>query len=230
MSCVSVQEGYARWAPVYDEAPNPLLALEERYLQPLLPSIKGKRVLDLACGTGRWSSRLLARGTGPLIGIDFSRPMLEEANKKHQLRGRLVAADCYALPFRDSAFDLVLCSFAIGHLRHAESLASEVSRIAAEAADVYVTDIHPSAYAQGWKTAFRDEEGPWVIATWPRSLEDQVAVWRLAGFHCVQTIAASLDEPERPFLVRAGKGDLFERVRRIPAIQILHFRSHKFTS
>src|SRR5579863_129417 len=45
--CVSVEEGYERWAPTYDHAPNPLLHLEERKLAALLPDLSGKHVLDL---------------------------------------------------------------------------------------------------------------------------------------------------------------------------------------
>jgi len=227
MNCLSVQEGYARWAPTYDLGFNPLLALEERCLEPLLPSVKGKRVLDLACGTGRWSAKFLARGAGTLVGIDFSRPMLAEANKKPELKGRLVAADGCDLPFSDGIFDLVLCSLAIGHLRQAERVASQVSRVVAKNADLYVTDIHPAAYAQGWKTSFRGDEGPVVIDTWPRSLEDQLAAWDSAGFRCLYTVAAHLGELERPLLARAGKGHLFEEVRRTPAIQILHFQPQR---
>ena len=51
---VSAAEGYERWAPIYDDAPNPLLAREERYLLPLLIDLGDKAILDLACGTGRW--------------------------------------------------------------------------------------------------------------------------------------------------------------------------------
>src|SRR5215831_6355504 len=45
-------EGYDRWAVTYDSALNPLLALEERCVFPLLPALQNLRVLDLACGTG----------------------------------------------------------------------------------------------------------------------------------------------------------------------------------
>ena len=51
---VSPHEGHVLWAPSYEETPNALLALEERTLDPLLPDLRGKSVLDLACGTGRW--------------------------------------------------------------------------------------------------------------------------------------------------------------------------------
>ena len=42
------------WAETYDEENNPLLMLEERTLEPFLPSLVGAHVLDAGCGTGRW--------------------------------------------------------------------------------------------------------------------------------------------------------------------------------
>ena len=75
-SCVSVQEGYERWAPTYDRDPNPLLALEERQLKLMIPPLEGKRVLDLACGTGRWLAWLMKGGARTGVGVDFSPAML----------------------------------------------------------------------------------------------------------------------------------------------------------
>lgn len=43
-----------------------------------------ERVLDLACGTGELERRLIARWPKlPLVGLDVSRAMLEQADTKH---------------------------------------------------------------------------------------------------------------------------------------------------
>ena len=63
-SVVPMAEGYQRWALTYDDDPNPLLAREERHLLPLLAALHGKRILDLACGTGRWLEKLTGLGAG----------------------------------------------------------------------------------------------------------------------------------------------------------------------
>ncbi len=128
--CLSVQEGYERWAATYDRDPNPVLALEERQLRLMLPSVQGKRVLDLACGTGRWLEWLMAQGAGAGAGVDFSPAMLAAAQRKPTLRGRLVQADCGAIPFANAAFDVVVCSFAVGHIADLRQVAREVARVA----------------------------------------------------------------------------------------------------
>ena len=82
---VPTSEGYERWAPIYDQSPNPLLAREERYLLPLIVNIRKKRILDLACGTGRWLEMLVAQGGESGVGIDCSEAMLGVAGRKEAI-------------------------------------------------------------------------------------------------------------------------------------------------
>jgi ubiquinone/menaquinone biosynthesis C-methylase UbiE len=220
---VSVQEGYERWAPTYDRDPNPLLALEERQLSRMIPPLEGKRVLDLACGTGRWLAWLVTQGARSGVGVDFSTAMLAAAHKKPDVRNRLVQADCGALPFANAVFDLVVCSFAVGHISDMQSVAREVGRVATGGSDIYVGDLHPQAYGQGWHTGFRDSRGAVRIATWPRSAQEFVVPWISAGFDCTQSVECRFSEAERPIFDRAGKGELFEKYRTFPAVLVCHF-------
>lgn len=222
--CVSVEEGYRRWAPSYDLDLNPLLALEERQLKTLLPCLTGKCVLDLACGTGRWLTRLLADGATSGVGLDNSAAMLERAREKAGLRNRLVRADSRSLPFAEGAFDLVVCSFALGHLFELESTAQEVARVTVPGAAVYLSDLHPQAYSRGWRTRFRDRLGAVEIQSRPHSIGQVLAAWESAGFKWSGFTEFRLGEPERPIFARAGKAELFVELSRVPAVLILHFQ------
>lgn len=222
-NCLPVREGYDRWSSTYDSDPNPLLALEERTLKPLIDSVQGRRALDLACGTGRWMSWLLSQGAS-VLGLDFSPAMLAVADAKPQLRGRLVQGHCCRLPFRPAVFDLVMCSFAIGHITTMDRLAREVARVTACGADVYVTDLHPRAYAGGWRTGFQDPQQSFEILTWPHPLQELLEIWSFAGFECVRIIECRLTEAERPIFVRAGRAPAFDNAHRFPAVLLCHFR------
>jgi ubiquinone/menaquinone biosynthesis C-methylase UbiE len=223
-SYVSVQEGYERWAPTYDRDPNPLLALEERQLRLMVPPLEGKRVLDLACGTGRWLAWLMTRGASSGVGVDFSPAMLAAAKEKSAVRGRVVQANCRAVPFANAVFDLVVCSFAVGHIPDLRSVAREVGRVATPGADVYVSDLHPLAYGQGWQTGFRDNSRAVEIATWSRSAHEFQAPWVSAGFDCTQLVECRFSEPERHVFARAGKAREFDDFCQVPAVLICHFQ------
>jgi len=222
--CVSVEEGYERWAPTYDHAPNPLLHLEERKLAALLPDLSGKHVLDLACGTGRWLEKLASRGGGLRIGVDFSAGMLRVAGRKETICGRLLRADCHTLPFRASVFDLVVCSFALGHIRNLAVVVRELARVTKTGADVFVSDLHPEAYARGWRTGFRDSGGATQIEVSPRTAEEIIRAFYSGGFECLTHVPLCLGEPEKPIFARGGKSHLFPRACQAPAVLICHFR------
>lgn len=220
---VSVEEGYEHWAPTYDHAPNPLLHLEERKLAALLPNLNSKNVLDLACGTGRWLEKLSAQGSEIGVGIDFSAAMLRVAGRKAAIRGRLARADCQRLPFQTSVFDLVVCSFALGHIGDLRAIVCELARVTKAGADVFVSDLHPEAYARGWRTGFRDSRSAIQIEMSPRTAEEIVREFHAGGFECLTHIPLCLGEPEQPIFVRAGKEDLFEAACRAPAVLLCHF-------
>jgi malonyl-CoA O-methyltransferase len=221
---VPVQEAYDRWAPTYDQFPNPLLSLEERELGAFIPSLRGKRVLDLACGTGRWLEKLSSQGTDVGVGVDFSTAMLQVAERKPAVRGRLAGADCKHLPFQASTFDFVVCSFALGHIRDLRGLARELGRVARTGADILTSDLHPAAYEKGWRTGFRDARGAVEIDTWARSPEEIAECFYSQGFECLTHISLSLGEPERAIFDRAGKSNLFSAASKVPAILVSHFR------
>jgi ubiquinone/menaquinone biosynthesis C-methylase UbiE len=223
-ACVSVAEGYERWAPTYDQVPNPLLNLEERKLTALLPDLMGKHILDLACGTGRWLEKLMARGAGVGNGIDLSAAMLRIAAKKTAIRARLAQADCLALPFRPEIFDLVVCSFALGHIPDLGAMVRELARVSKSGADVFVSDLHPEAYARGWRTGFRDPGGAVEIKMFPHAAERIVRAFHSGGFECLTHVPLCLGEPERPLFAQAGKSHFFPSACQVPAVLVCHFR------
>jgi ubiquinone/menaquinone biosynthesis C-methylase UbiE len=224
-SPVSVEEGYSRWAATYDQTPNPLLALEQRCLLPMFPNIAGKHLLDLACGTARWLEKLLQAKPALAIGVDLSGPMLATARKKATVAGQLVRADCLELPLATNSFDLAVCSFAIEHITGLSEMAAESSRVLKRPADLFITGLHPAAYAAGWRAGFRDRQGAMQIHSTTHSIEEIVKVFSEAGFKHSRTLECFLGEPERPLFASAGKEQSFDAARKLPAVVILHFQT-----
>lgn len=71
-----------------------------------------ERVLDLACGTGALEERILRQWPAvQCVGVDVSSSMLRQASAKFTTKGTYwCQAESSRLPFRDSAFDLVICA------------------------------------------------------------------------------------------------------------------------
>src|SRR5688500_19119565 len=81
--------------------------------------LRGRRVLDVACGTGKSFLPLLDRGYA-VTACDVSAAMAARAQAKAGDRARVLVADMRALPLL-GAFDLVTClDDAPNHLRSEE--------------------------------------------------------------------------------------------------------------
>ena len=75
--------------------------------------MNGRRVLDLACGNGRWLGRFRP---GEYVGVDRNRAMLDEARRRYP-SARFIQADMTRIPWPADAFDGVISMFgAMGHL------------------------------------------------------------------------------------------------------------------
>lgn len=104
----SVKVTYDSWAPVYDEFNSGYLY--ERWTGKLLEKAEeagmgGKRLLDIACGTGMSTLPMLERGW-TVTGCDISPAMLDIARGKVGERANLFEADMREMP-DIGKFDLV---------------------------------------------------------------------------------------------------------------------------
>ncbi len=88
----------------------------------------GRRVLDLGCGEGAFSARLLEAGS-EVVGVDVAQEPLRRARLRHpQLDLRLLESDSsWGLP--DSSFDLVWAGEVIEHVSDLAGWLSELRRV-----------------------------------------------------------------------------------------------------
>jgi len=87
-------------------------------------------VIDLGCGTGRFSELLAAHFGVQVIGIDPSLKMLDQARRKPAI-GNVVYCQglAEALPFSDGCADLVFMSMVYHHLTDPSAVAKECHRV-----------------------------------------------------------------------------------------------------
>jgi len=73
--------------------------------------VDDKRILEIACGTGRFTVMLAERGAD-VVGLDISGPMLQQGREKARSAGvdgtlEFMRGDAARLPFPDDHFDTV---------------------------------------------------------------------------------------------------------------------------
>jgi demethylmenaquinone methyltransferase/2-methoxy-6-polyprenyl-1,4-benzoquinol methylase len=94
----------------------------------------GARVLDLCCGTGDLTLALDRRAGSDalLLGGDFCRPMLAEAQRKQRGRGahiEWIECDGLDLPFPDGSLDLVTTAFGFRNFANYRAALKELRRV-----------------------------------------------------------------------------------------------------
>jgi ubiquinone/menaquinone biosynthesis C-methylase UbiE len=90
-------------------------------------------ILDLGCGTGRFSQGLAARFDAQVIGIDPSEKMLDQARSKdpdHRIRYQAGRGESIPLP--DNSVDLIFMSMIFHHLDNPHLAARECRRVLRE--------------------------------------------------------------------------------------------------
>jgi len=113
---------------------------KEAVLDALGP-VEDKEVLEIACGTGRFTVMMAERGAD-IVGMDISRAMLEQGREKARAAGvadRLdfMRGDAARLPFPDDHFDAV---FAMRFFHLADTPASFLSEMARVSKEIVFFD------------------------------------------------------------------------------------------
>lgn len=175
----SVREGYDRWASVYDHDANPLQGLEGPAVQAAVGDVRGLKVLDLGCGTGRHALWLAAAGA-TVTAVDFSDAMLAEARRKPGADAvRFLAHDLHRpLPF-SSEFDLVVSGLVLEHLQQLEPFFAEAQRVLRPGGRAVVSAMHPAMFLRGTQARFTDPESGELVQ--PGSLPHSVSAFVMAA-------------------------------------------------
>jgi ubiquinone/menaquinone biosynthesis C-methylase UbiE len=92
--------------------------------------VKGKCVLDVACGCGYGSRYLLDKGTRMVIGGDIDPEVVECAQRFWRRPSmKFILLDATRLPFSDDSFEAIISMETIEHLEQYEDYLSECKRV-----------------------------------------------------------------------------------------------------
>jgi 2-polyprenyl-3-methyl-5-hydroxy-6-metoxy-1,4-benzoquinol methylase len=145
---MSLAAEYNDWHQrVFDGAPenhdeeSPWYKLVNEYL----PSVRGQRILEIACGRGGFSRLLASRGAR-MFGADFSSTALQIARARtNGVRTQphnqvdLAQADAQNLPYAKNSFDAIVSCETIEHLPDPPAALREMARVTRSGGTLFLT-------------------------------------------------------------------------------------------
>lgn len=141
----------------YYDRPNTLKLLED---------VKGKTVLDAACGPGKYAEILHSKGAR-VTGFDISTRMIRYAKERNGDLGTFFVHDLSEplTKLKDQSFDFVLCALALHYIEDWELTIKEFHRVLKTNGQLIISIEHPFFEYQYFKSSeyFKTEA---VKCTW----------------------------------------------------------------
>jgi SAM-dependent methyltransferase len=154
---VGTVDGYRTWSATYDEGHNTAFDYDEPVVKEIVDAIPPGVAVDAACGTGRLSELLAARGH-QVIGVDSSPDMLARAGARVP-SGEFRPGDVRGLPVADAAADLMVCALALTHVPDLRLVFAEFARVLRPGGHLVISDMHPERILRGSIPTLRGADG-----------------------------------------------------------------------
>lgn len=198
-------DDYDGFAADYD-AENSTNLLNAYYERPamlrLAGDVRGRRILDVGCGSGLLAATLAARGAD-VSGFDGSPAMIELARRRLGDRVALRVHDlAQPLPYEDETFDDAVASLVLHYLADWSGPLTEIRRVLRPGGRIIASINHPFVRqhfvpeqdyfaTQQYHEDYTFEGRPAVLTMWHRPLHEVIRAFVEAGFDL-----RAVDEPE----------------------------------
>ena len=193
-----------------------------------LPFVKGKRVLDIACGEGYGSAALQKAGAASVIGVDISPETCAHAHRKYGIDARV--GDATKIPLPDNSVDVVVSFETIEHLENPGGFVDECARVLAKDGVAIISTPNLEVYrASSGENPFHFSEmsesefvelleSRFEHCTLYSQRSQRAAWWSLRG----------LSSPTWPLLYVRGLGRLSNRLRTIYGERSIERQTNRF--
>jgi malonyl-CoA O-methyltransferase len=233
---VDPRPGYDLWAATYDadEPDNPVLRAERTAVEARLPSLKGRAVLDVACGTGYYALQAAREGARLAVGVDLSAGMLRQARRRatcDDLPVALVQADQSRLPLARANFDVAIHALGAGYTSDLRP-AAELGRVLRPNGMAFVSELHPQGIRRGWRRTFSCREGGMrhqvAVRSYPHPIEGFRTAFERAGLSVTAVIEPRIDETLQPLFAAADALARYQQVQGLALLVVFELRRSSY--
>jgi ubiquinone/menaquinone biosynthesis C-methylase UbiE len=169
-----------------------------------LADLRGRRVLDIGCGTGAVLG-VLTRAYGVTgVGLDASPKMIEAARREAPDVSELHVGHSEDLPFADASFDAALMRLVV-HLVDRPRTFVEILRVLRPGGRLMISTSDPDAFASYWMEPYFPSYVQIDRARFP-SGEILRRELEAAGFRSIQVVRFDLDR-------RFSRAEALEKLR-----------------
>jgi ubiquinone/menaquinone biosynthesis C-methylase UbiE len=218
---------YDLWAENYDHQPgNLMLDLDEIIFGRLLAGmdIKGKKVADIGCGTGRHWQKILQQQPAQLSGFDVSAGMLRKLQQKFPQADTQLIGDNLLSNIPTHSFDVVISTLTVAHIKDIDEAMLSWCRIIKDGGDILITDFHPDVLAMGGKRTFKHDGRHIAVRNFVHDLAHIKAVFTLSNCEVICEERIVIDESLKHYYSKQNALHVYDKFKGMPIIYGLHLR------
>lgn len=205
-----VKLAYKKWAERYDEDSkfNPATEMENDLIIPLLKPTKKDIILDIGCGTGRFTIPI-AKRCKKAVGVDISEEMLLVAKRKSKKIKNIEFKKLDKkdkLPFKNNSFDKIICTLVVSHIKDLERFLKEIHRVLKKRG-IFIYDDFAADLKKPVKTMFNDilmkmRKKGFNVFSW-HTLNEHVNILHRLDFHIEDIKFTRIDDKIKHTLSKA---------------------------
>ena len=179
-----IKDDYNTWAHQYDKNINRTRDLDTTVTKNSLSKIDFFKVLELGCGSGKNTEWLITKADR-LVGLDFSKNMLDLARKKIKNdKVTFINTDINKnWPVNDNSFDLATINLTLEHIETLDHVFNSLFMKLTQGGKCFVCELHPKKQLSGSRAQFEENGTEVVLDVFQHSKQDYIQNAEKAGFN-----------------------------------------------
>ena len=179
-----IKDDYNTWADQYDNNINTTRDLDKTVTKKSLSKIDFFKALELGCGSGKNTEWLITKADR-LVGLDFSKNMLDLARKKIKNdKVTFINTDINKnWPVNDNSFDLATINLTLEHIKILDHVFNSLFMKLTQGGKCFVCELHPKKQLAGSRAQFEENGIEVVLDVFQHSEQDYIQNAEKAGFN-----------------------------------------------